>query len=227
MREKKKGMKKMSVNYHAFQSRGVVFAEQEAVSQQWWEKFTSYDPSRIAGILGLTFDEEYLYLTYFQTPYRLTLATGRLEKQEDEKWTDHLFFNETMAIYHLLWYTKDYPMLSDVWVPSHVLDKVVSRSGSLPDPLLTPFAKKFEGKRNLLDEICQKAGGKKMEKGDLAYEFEAFPRVRLRMVFWDADEDFPAQVQILVDKKVTDYIHFETVGCLISDLFEKIEKLSE
>ena len=47
------------------------------------------------------------------------------------------------------------------------------------------------------------------------------------MIFWDSDEDFPAQVQVLVDQRVTDYIHFETVGCLISDLFEKIEKMSE
>ena len=73
----------MSVNYHAFQSRGVVFAEQEGVSWQGREKFIGYDPSRIAKILGLAFDERYLYLTYFQTPYRLTLATGCLEKQED------------------------------------------------------------------------------------------------------------------------------------------------
>ena len=213
----------MSINYHAFQSRGVVFAEQEAVSQQWWDKFTQYDPERISRILGLQRDERYLYLSYYQTPYRLDLANGHLSKQQDGSWMEHLFFNETMAIYHLLWYTSDQPLLSGVWVQAHTLDGVVSRNGNLPDPLLDPFAKKFDGKTEELKEICEKLGGMKLDKGDLSYEFEAFPPVRLRMIFWDSDEDFPAQVQILVDKRVTDYIHFETVGCLISDLFEKIE----
>ncbi|MGI6010019.1 MAG: DUF3786 domain-containing protein [Ruminococcus sp.] len=214
----------MSVNYHAFQSRGVVFADSEALSQQWWDKFADYDPSRIAGILNLAADEQYLYLTYFQMPYRLNLSNGHLEKQKDGEWNTHLFFNETMAIYHLLWYTVDHPVLSGQWVPGHALDGVVSRNGNFPDPLLTPFAKKFEGKAKKLDEICRMMGGIKLEKGDVSYEFEAFPQIKLRMVFWEADEDFPAQVQVLVDKRVTDFIHFETVGCLISDLFEKLEE---
>lgn len=50
------------------------------------------------------------------------------------------------------------------------------------------------------------------------------PQIQLQLHFWDADEDFPAQTQILVDRKITDYIHFETVGCLISDLLEKLEQ---
>lgn len=50
------------------------------------------------------------------------------------------------------------------------------------------------------------------------------PPIQLQLHFWDADEDFPAQTQILVDRKITDYIHFETVGCLISDLLEKLEQ---
>lgn len=217
----------MSVNYHAFQSRGVVFADSEALSQQWWDKFAGYDPSRIAKILDLTADEQYLYLTYFQKPYRLNLISGHLEKQVDEKWEERLFFNETMAIYHLLWYTVDHPLLSGEWVAGHVLDGAVSRSGNMSDPLLTPFAKKFEGQIRILDEICSGMGGMKLKKGDLSYEFEAFPQIKLRMIFWDSDEDFPAQVQILVDKRVTDFIHFETVGCLVSDLFEMIEKTYE
>ena len=47
--------------------------------------------------------------------------------------------------------------------------------------------------------------------------------MHLCLVFWDADEDFPAQAQILVDQNVTDFLHYETVGCVISDLLEKLE----
>ena len=214
----------MSVNYHAFQSRGVPFAECEAVSRQWREEFTGYAPGRIAGILHLSADEKYLNLTYYQVPFRLRLEDGYLEKQTEEgEWTEALYFNESMAVYHLLHYTKDIPTVSGKWAPSHTIDGVVSRNPAVADPLLTPFALRYTGKTKELEEACREAGGEKLSQGDVSYEFEAFPQVHLRLVFWDADEDFPAQAQILVDSCVTDFVHYETVGCIISDLLEKLE----
>lgn len=213
----------MSVNYHAFQSRGVLFTDHEKVCEQWRQEYTGYDPSRIARILRLQADTEYLYLTYFGAPYRLALADGRMEKEADGTWSDELYFNEAMALYHLLCYTKDMPVVSGKWVPSHTIDGVVSRNPAVKDPLLTPFALKYTGKLEELDRVCREAGGVKLASGDVSYEFEAFPWLHLQLVFWDADEDFPAQAQILVDQCVTDFVHYETVGCIISDLLEKLE----
>ena len=95
----------MSVNYHASQSRGVPFSEHEVVCQQWREEFSGYDPERIRKILHLTANSDYLYLTYYKAPYRLHLADGVLEKQEGDEWTQELYFNESMAVYHLLHFT--------------------------------------------------------------------------------------------------------------------------
>ncbi len=212
----------MSVNYHAFQSRGVLFSNHELVCQQWREEFTGYDPSRIARILRLEADESYLYLNYYQCPYRLRLADGVLEKKEEEDWTGELFFNEAMAVYHLLHYTKDLPVISGKWVPSHTIDGGVSRNPAVKDPLLTPFEKKYAGKIEELRGACLAAGGAELKAGDLAYEFEVFPQVHLRLVFWDQDEDFPAKAQILVDQCVTDFLHYETVGCVIADLLDQL-----
>ena len=214
----------MSVNYHAFQSRGFLFSEYEAVSGQWRTRFCGYDPSRIQKILKLTADPEYLYLQYFSIPYRLHLSDGILEKQEAGIWTKDLYFNETMSIYHLLYYTKDFPRTEGPWVGNDSLDGAGSRQ-SMPDPLLVPFARKFSGKTELLHQACERLGGTPLSLGDLSYEFEAFPQIPLRLVFWEADEDFPAQAQALVRQTVTDYVHFETTGCILSDLLEKLEKV--
>ena len=211
----------MSVNYHAFQCKGVLFSTYEKVCDQWQKEYSHYDPARINRILGLEYDDTYLYLTYFQLLYRLRLKDGVLEKKTEDGWSEEVYFNEAMAIYHLLYYTKDLPTISGKRVPSYTLDGVVSRN-SIADPLLTPLEKKYTGKIQKLDAVCMAAGGTKLTSGDVAHEFEAFPSVHLRLVFWDADEDFPAQAQILVDQCVTDYLHYETVGCLIADLLEKL-----
>ena len=217
-----KGGNKMSVNYHAFQSRGVRFDSYEKVCGQWREEFTGYNPERIAGILHLQADENYLILSYFGTPYRLRLKDGCLEKFQNTNWTQELYFNESMTIYHLLHYTKDQPVISGKWVPGQSLDGVVSRR-PVADPLLDPFAKICTGRTEELRRACQETGGQELSAGDVAYEFEAFPFLHLRLVFWDADEDFPAQVQVLADSCVTDFVHYETIGCITSDLLELIE----
>lgn len=213
----------MSVNYHASQSRGVLFSEYETVCQQWRDEFSGFDPERIRKILHLDADPDYLYLTYYKVPYRLRLEDGILEKQEGDGWTQKLYFNESMAVYHLLHFTKDLPVISGKWVPGHTIDGVVSRNPAVKDPLLSPFEKRCGGRTEALRAACLAAGGEAVQAGDAAYEFEAFPQVHLRLVFWDQDEDFPAQVQILVDQCVTDFVHYETVGCMIADLLDQLD----
>ena len=232
----------MSVNYHAAQSRGILLDHSDAGADQWYQKFCKYDPARVAGLLGLKYDDKYLYVDYYQRPYRLSLAFGTLErwekqegkeeqrgkekekreeKQENGGWSREIYFNEAMAIYHLLLYVKDEARVSGSWVASDSVDGVVSR-GRMPDPLLAPFAVEYSGKLAELEEACLHCGGMRLDKGDVSFEFEAFPQVHLQLVFYDADEDFPAQASILVDQHITDYLHYETIGCLISDLLDRI-----
>lgn len=213
----------MSVNYHAYQSKGVLFTNYEVVCGQWREAFTGYNPERIMKILHLARDEDHLYLTYLGEKYRLRLSDGVLEKQKEETWIDELYFNESMSVYHLLHYTKDIPVISGKWVPSHTIDGVVSRNPAVKDPLLSPFEEKYAGKTEDFKKACRAAGGIEIKAGDAAYEFEVFPQVHMQLILWDQDEDFPAQVQVLVDQCVTDFVHYETVGCMIADLLERLQ----
>ncbi len=221
----------MSVNYHAYLSRGVPFSNYEVVCGQWRETFTGYDTKRIMRLLHLHAEDGYLYVPYLGCPYRLRISDGVLEKQTESGWNDGLYFNEAMAIYHLLYHTADTPTVSGRWVPSHTIDGVVSRSGRTSDPLYEGFCREWSGRASQLAAACRQAGGQVLgreeAKGDVAYQFQMLPCVDMRLVFWDADEDFPAQVQILLDQKVTDFVHYETVGCMISDLFEKLSKEKE
>lgn len=213
----------MSANFHAFQNIGVPFIECEALYEQWTKEFSGFEPERISRILNLKYNAEYLYITYFQIVYRLNLKKGKLSKQEaDGKWQDNLYFNESMVIYHVLKYTKDNPGKDGSWVPNSTLDERVTGNRNMPDPLLTPFARKWSGNCAGLEQACINAGGKKFDKGDLAFQFTVFPFMDVQLIFWDEDEDFPAQVQVLFDRRVTDYVHFETTGCVIADLFDRI-----
>ena len=90
--------------------------------------------------------------------------------------------------------------------------------------LLETFSAEFAGKTDLLEAVCRKAGGTPVEtKADLSYQFYPFPQVPIQLLFWDEDEDFPAQTQIMVDKRVTDYVHPDTSGCMAADLMKLLK----
>lgn len=101
----------MSINFHAYQRRGYLFENFEVQCEQWRTLFSNFNPERVCRILNLSYDDEFLYVSYFYDSYRLCLKTGILEKNIEENWSDQLYFNETMSIYHLLYYVKDVPVL--------------------------------------------------------------------------------------------------------------------
>lgn len=216
----------MSVNFHAYQCRDYLLSDYEEIEKQWKASFSGYNPERVMHILNLKRDEQYLYVRYFQTLYRLRLKDGTLEKQNTQSendWTTKVYFNEAMVIYHLLYYVKDHALVTGVWIPNTELDPRAHGNNQREDLLFTSFTRHFCGKPDELNEACRKLNGIELQtKADIAYEFSAFPQINLRLLFWDEDEDFPAQAQILVDKRITDYVHLETTGCMVSDLFEKL-----
>ena len=227
----------MSINYHAYQNRGFAFSTFEEIERQWTARFAGFDPERIAKILGLTYDENFLFIRYFGGEYRLNLKLGRIEKKTDspyeadpdpdripleEGWHGRLLANEALAIYHILFYTVDAPKLSGNWVQNASLDPRHVRHPQ-EDVLFNDFLAHFPEGTSGLKKACLAAGGEAvMGKADLCFIFHPFPQIPMQLNYWEADEDFPAQVKVLVDSNVTDYVHVETTGCMVSDLFERI-----
>lgn len=157
---------------------------------------------------------------------RLYLQENPVLPEPDNGWSGQLYFNETMAVYHLLRYVKDDPSLSGRWIPNDQLDTRAGGNSRQKDMLLETFSRDFAGKTELLDAVCRKAGGTCVStKADLSYQFYPFPQVPIQLLFWDEDEDFPAQTQIMVDQQVTDYVHPDTTGCMAADLMKLLKSL--
>lgn len=150
-------------------------------------------------------------------------ARCRKIMEEENGWTDQVYFNEGMAVYHLLSYVKDSPHLSGQWIPNTNLDPRTGKGNPKEELLFTEFADLFADHTELLHLACRENHGTEISsKADLAYQFEVFPQVSVQLQFYDRDEEFPAQAQIFVDRRITDYVHIETTGCMVSDLFEKL-----
>ncbi len=208
------------MGYHSFRNIGYRLTDSEAACTKWREKFRGFDPKTAVSALQLPSDGSYVRITYFGTEYRLRLADGVLEKRISGGWTEDLFMNEALVLYHLLGDVCEHPRSTGIWCSEADLDPVKIRSGNRTDPLLNGFAADFSGKIPELEAAAVRLGGTRIEKGDSSWEFHPIPQIAMRLIFWDADDEFPAQTQVMVDSGVCDYMHYEAVGCMIADLFE-------
>ena len=132
-------------------------------------------------------------------------------------------------IYDLLCDSKEGCQASGDFINLRSLSSIQGSAKSLGDGLFHGKDKVFDHKEDFLSKICEKLGGKKAGKGDVAYEIPLFDFLKCRIQFWNSDEDFDAQLQILMDKNILDFIRYETVwyavGHLMRRLTEELEYL--
>jgi hypothetical protein len=69
-------------------------------------------------------------------------------------------------------------------------------------------------------------GGTRSDHGDLAVSVPAFPRVEIILVFWKGDEEFPADVKLLMSNTIAAYLSTEDIAHLAGLIASRIIKES-
>jgi hypothetical protein len=60
--------------------------------------------------------------------------------------------------------------------------------------------------------------------GNLAFRFQALPRIPMLLVIWEGDEDFPASYQVLFDEATAHYLPTDACAILGSTLTGRLRK---
>ena len=76
-----------------------------------------------------------------------------------------------------------------------------------------------------LHNACIALSGKELDKGDVAFELKLFSFLPIIIRFWEADDEFPTSLQILVDRNILDYMHYETLMFALTHLFHRIKEM--
>jgi len=77
-----------------------------------------------------------------------------------------------------------------------------------------------------LEQSCQSLGGQPFDTDvacQLAYQFQALPRVPVFLLFHDADEDFPAQCTLLFWQNAARYLDMECLAMIGGILAHRLQ----
>ena len=133
---------------------------------------------------------------------------------------------DEMNILTLLWYCKEGAARSGEFVPFDRLPHAAPYGPAFRRGNLETLAASFAGRPRELERALLALGGRKLPTGDVGYEIEVFPDFPMQVLFWDGDDEFPAQANLLFDKTCTDFIHVESVVTIASQAEVWLERLA-
>jgi hypothetical protein len=90
---------------------------------------------------------------------------------------------------------------------------------------IDPLKKSFGQNAPALIRVAGLLGGRGIQPGDAAFEFQVLPRVPIRVILWQGDEEFAPEANILFDETVGDLLSPEDVAWLSGMLVYRLMSL--
>ena len=184
----------------------------EQVIENWREKFLEMDQETLIRKFDLEADEEALYITYFSRKLRIDRKNGVITDQGVRPG-----FDTVMNIYNTFYYAAEHPVASGNLVAFRQVKRVYPFEAAYRRTIISRLQEIFSGKTAELEKACKALGGIPLPQGDVGYVLPVFPFLNIAVLFWDKDEEFEAQANMLFDSEITEFMHEEKVVCVAAD----------
>ena len=203
------------------------FNNYETMRDQMAGAFLRYDQETMIRKFSLKHDADFLYIRFAGREYRIDRHTGMVSWEDaNSKIVHPADYNAAMTIYDVLCCSKENCRASGEMVSIESCASVQSGSLSSQDRSFFQHAADcFDKDPSALAAACEKLGGTRLARGDAAYQLDLFAFLLVSVAFWRSDEEFPASLQILVDRNILDFMHYETAMFALSHLMERLETL--
>ena len=184
----------------------------DQVIENWRLKFLEMDQEELIRKFQLEADEEFLYIIYFSQRFRIDRKNGFIT--EDGKSPG---FDTVMNIYNTFYYSAAHPVASGNLVAFRQVKRVYPFEAAYRRTIISRLQELFSGKTEELRKACEALGGTLLPQGDVGYVLPVFPFLNIAVLFWDKDEEFEAQANMLFDSEITEFMHEENVVCVAAD----------
>ncbi len=167
-----------------------------------------------AGRLGLEYIDGSVRVDFLKRKYVITLdGVEPLDGQPVDANT------RSVLVYYLLSKGTGNPENSYILLES--IPRMIGGLGFQNRLMSAPLERKFGNDYSKFNEAATKLGGVEEDSppGKHSWKFDVLPKIPLKAVFYEADDEFPVSIQILLDKTALQFLEFEClafmVGCFV------------
>lgn len=193
-----------------------------------WKRLQQRDFNKVAKIRNVKYNEEKNEFTIkvFNRDYILNCNDETIRRSDDNYTpsaetgvmiVNYLSFTETDIHRSNKWVSlKEIPNGGMMFYPAFYKSSIVN------------LIKTFGEDSKSFKQCAQKLGGKEIKMGDIAFEFEVFPKVFSRVVIWEGDDEIEASATVLFDSSVQFIMHVESIiglgGYIVNKIINGLNK---
>ena len=191
-----------------------------------WKTLQKRDFKNVEEIRNVTYDEDKkeFYIKVFNRKYILNCNDETIRRSDDNQIPsvetgvmilNYLSFTENNIDKTNKWVSlKEIPNGGMMFYPAFYKSSIVS--------LINTFG--YDSSK--LRKCGENLGGKEIKMGDVAFEFEVFPKVFCRVVIWEGDDEISPSATLLFDSSVQYMMHVESIiglgGYVINKIINEI-----
>ena len=196
------------------------------IQAQGIEFFLKYDQQRSIDRFSLEADDSYIYVDYLDGAYRVDRLTALVDlKGADGEWAEFKDPYTSLVLYDMLCCFQDQEggaSLAGDFCPAKSLTSTVMSASLLGG------SNKYDVLMGHTDELaaaCERLGGTlqpRKARADITYAIPVFKWFNILFQFWDGDEEFAPKVVFLWDKNTLQFMHYETLYYVMSDIMTRL-----
>lgn len=167
--------------------------------------FLGFSQEELIRRWNLSYDAQWLYVTFLHRTYRICRKTGQVYRSVDGSSAD---FSEALSIYDLLCH-EGYPKVAaGHYAPVNSLG--IRYVGVVTD-FHSQHAAFFDRHFAAFSAACRSLGGLPVPMGDAGFCFTIFRDLKVQLKLYRSDEEFPASLTLLWDTNTLEFMKYETV----------------
>ncbi len=191
-------------------------------SAQARRRFLKYDQEALIRRHRLRHDEAYLYIVLLSQPYRISRATGDMERWVDGGWEDGNSFEEVMTVLDWLCDSREDRTITGRW--ENMQSFGLRFHQNLLEDARNRDAERFDRDLPAFRRACVSLGGEPMAGADAGYAIELLDGLKIWVQLWRGDAEFPPRLRYLWDANATRYIRYETMYYAVALLLSRIRE---
>jgi hypothetical protein len=193
----------------------------EKTYQYYLSQFDTIDFKSLEANLGVLLKDDGVVVPLFKKPYRIS-ADGVIAPDGNQP---ALYIS--IILFKYLYMCPDIRPSNRQWASFKDLKDSGPLTTYFANDIERPIAVHFSGKKEALETSCQKLGGSPADLDsayDLAFCFDALPRVPVLVLFNDADDEFPSACSFLFESCAEKYLDPECLGMIAGYLVQRLKK---
>lgn len=195
----------------------------EKQCEDWRKRFLTMDQEDICRRLPeVRKSEEKLFVWHYGREFAVDRQDGTIQAISDDRPVDVM---PRLNIYTLFWYAEKDAAQTGNWVPFRELRNASPFTKAFQEGILEPLAETFSGQEELLEKAVKKLRGERISAA--GFQLSAFSCIPVWLNFWDADDEFPAQVNLLFDSSATDFNHVESIVTIATEALYQLAEAAE